>query len=275
MLVPEKNSTIWSGLSKAVPIGVVEGRELSINLAFPSQLSATPRPVVLLIHGGGFVSGSKDDKNRQILKLSELGFVAASVSYALAPDYRFPTALEDIKLAIRFVKANARAFHIDSDRILVSGSSAGGYLAVMAGVTGNDDNFSDYGLYAEFDSTVRAVAAQSAPIGDFRLEKYGNRPSIERLLGSDPPNIKESIPEVSPFSYLDSEDPAFFLSHGDSDIVVPVEMSREFVEALKNLGHSYEYHEVEGGGHSLNRTAPDEARRVFEAYLNFLHAFAQ
>ena len=263
------------GFCEDVPIGNVDGTALSLNIAFPKEPTSTTRPVVVLIHGGGFISGDKASKNRQIKKLATLGFVAVSAEYRLAPEHRFPKAIEDIKLAIRFLKANAKRYHINPERIIVSGSSAGSYLAVMVGVTGNAEGFSDYGLYTEFDDTVRAVAAQSAPIGNYTLEKYRNTATVKRLLGDEGKINFRSLTAMSPVTYLDSNDPPLFLSHGDQDSIVPVDMSREFVKQLDRLGLQYHYHEVEGGTHSLSKSAPQQAREVFKHYIQFLKTWAR
>lgn len=263
------------GLHEDIPIGEIDGVTLSINIAFPEEVTRKPRPVLVLIHGGGFVSGDKDEKNSQIKKLSKLGFVAASDMYRLSPEYKFPAAIDDIKLAIRYLKANAAKYQLDPDRILVSGSSAGSYLAVMVGVTGNSDAFSDHDLYPSFDSSVRAVAAQSGPIGDFTLPKYADRSTVKRLAEPNAKNFNELLSAMSPITYLDSDDPPFFLSHGDEDPVVPVDMSREFVSELRKRAHSFEYHEVRGGTHSFSRSAPRQSKIVFKEYLRFLNKWAE
>ena len=111
--------------------------ELSINISLSETTTIEPRSVVIVIHGGSLIAGDKSSKNQQTLKLSKLGFVSASAMYRLSPEYRFPAAIEDIKLAISFLKANADKYPINPERIIVSGASAGSYLAVMVGVTGN------------------------------------------------------------------------------------------------------------------------------------------
>lgn len=270
----DKNSQNLTGLYQNVVIGMLGGVELSLNIAFPEQTSPEPRPVLMMIHGGGFLKGDKSLNNKRILKMTEHGFVAVSAMYRFAPEHKFPAAIDDIKLAIRFLKAHAADYNINPDRITVSGSSSGSYLAVMAGVTGNSDAFSDHGLYPDFDSSVHAVAAQSAPIADFTREKYSNFRMINRLIDSDSGDREKIVTAMSPITYLDPNDPPFFLSHGDSDPVVPVDMSRDFVLELEKRGHSYEYHEIKGGTHSFNKSAPKQAKSVFTSYLKFLQKWA-
>jgi acetyl esterase/lipase len=271
----EKTSTIQKGLHEDIPIGKIQGVTLSINIALPETTSVKPRPVVLLIHGGGFKSGDKSSKNTQILRLSKIGFVSASAMYRFSPRYRFPAQIEDIKVAIRFLKANAAKYHIDPERIIVSGSSAGSYLAVMVGVTGNSTAFSDHGLYLSYDSSVRAVTAQSSPIADFTLPQYAKRPTAKRLLPLTYADLKTTLSAMSPATYLDAKDPPIFLSHGDADPLVPVEMSREFVSELEKIEHLYEYHEVKGGTHDFISSAPKQAKDVFSSYLKFLNKWSK
>tara|TARA_R110000751_G_scaffold15290_1_gene49255 strand:- start:70950 stop:71795 length:846 start_codon:yes stop_codon:yes gene_type:complete len=263
------------GLHEDIAIGEIDGVKLSINIAFPKTFSKQPRPVLLMIHGGGFLKGDKSQNNKRIQKMTQLGFVAASAMYRFAPEHKFPAALDDIKLAIRFLKANADAYHINPQRIILSGASSGSYLAVMAGVTGNSDAFDDHGLYTEFDSTVHAVAGQSAPIADFRLAKYSGFALIKRLLDTDSGNFQHSLAELSPITYLDPQDPPMFLTHGDADPIVPVEMSREFVQELAKTGHSYEYYELPGGTHSFTQSVPEQAKTAFESYRRFIQKWAK
>lgn len=270
-----KSACLLKGLHKDVPIAQVDGTQLSINIAFPDACNSQPRPVLLFIQGGGFISGDKSSNNRRIKSFTKLGFVAASAMYRLSPEHRFPTQIEDIKLAIRFLKAHAKKYHINPQRIILSGTSAGSYLAVMAGVTGNSNAFTNSGIYSRFDGSVRAVAAQSAPIGNFSLAKYADRPTVNRIFDPNAADRKAALIAMSPITYLDNEDPPFFISHGDADPLVPVDMSREFVFELKNIGHEYEYYEVQGGTHDLSDSAPAQAKEVFAAYINFLQTWAK
>jgi acetyl esterase/lipase len=267
----ENSSNTFTGLKTDIPIGEVDGVTLRINLAFPESKSATPRPVMLMIHGGGLIKGDRSRFNKRISTLATQGIVGASAMYRLAPAHRFPTAIEDIKTAIRFLKANSEKFNLDPDRIIVNGVSAGAYLAVMIGVTGNANGFSHYELYPEYDSTVRAVMAQSPAIGDYTQSKYRGFPIVKRFMNLDVKDTQEALKALSPITYLDSNDPPFFLVHGSSDERVPVSMSREFVAELKALGHEYEYREIEDGKHSLNASRPKKASEVFEASMIFFN----
>ncbi len=264
----------FSGLKTDIPIGEVDGVMLRINIARPEGKSDTARPAIVLIHGGGLIKGNKNLLNKRIKMMAKRGYVAASAMYRLASERPFPAAVEDVKTAVRFLKANAKSLNIDPDRIIASGSSAGGYLAVMLGVTGNAQGFADHGLYSGFDSTVQAVVTHAAPIGDYRLAKYKKYAVVKRFINRDNPDENAALAAISPITYLDSKDPPFFLDHGSADERVPVSMSREFVSALKAIAHTYEYIEVEGGKHSLNASRPEKASEVFRASMAFIDKYA-
>jgi len=274
-LALQQSNQPYTGLHTDIPIGQIEGVNLSINIAFPQTPSATSRPVVLLIHGGGFISGSKDSKNKQIQRFAKQGYVAASAMYRLANVAKFPAQIEDIQLAIRFLKTNANRYNIHPEKIIVSGSSAGSYLAAMAGVAGNSGSFADHGLYSDYSATVRAVAIQSAPVGNLSLPHNQQSKIVSRLISPTDTNLNDTLVAMSPMTYLDKDDPPFFISHGDSDPVVPVEMSREFVAALKDIDHDFIYHEVQGGTHSFKKSAPQQAKTVFAEYLAFIEKWAE
>lgn len=264
----------FTGLQTDIPIGQVDGVMLSINIALPDTDSTEPRPAIVLIHGGGLIRGDKSRFNKRIEAMAERGIVAASVMYRLAPEYRFPAAIEDIKAAIRFLKAHSQEFNLDPERIILSGVSAGGYLATMVGVTGNATEFSDHGIYPNFDSSVRAVISQAGSIADFTRAEYRDFVLVERFINTDEPDRLVALAAMSPIRYLDKNDPPFFLAHGTADERVPVEMTRDFVRELENMGHVFEYIEVEGGKHSLSASRPKQASEVFSASMEFFKKYA-
>ena len=115
-----------------------------------------PYPAIVYINGGGFINANKDGYIQQRLELAEHGYVVASITYRIAPASTFPAPLEDVKSAIRYLRAHADQFHIDSQHIGVMGGSAGGYLAAFAGTTSGTRQF-DSGDNLEQTSDVQAV----------------------------------------------------------------------------------------------------------------------
>ncbi len=121
-------------LQKNVEYSNPDHQHLQLDIALP-QTGAGPFPAVLCIHGGGFRAGTRDGYDGLCRKLAAAGYVAATVTYRLAPKYQFPAAIYDVKAAVRWLRANAKRYHIDPDRIGVTGGSAGGHLAQFLGVT--------------------------------------------------------------------------------------------------------------------------------------------
>ena len=151
---------------ESVPAGVLfeknieysnpDDQHLQLNMARPKE-GTGPFPAVICIHGGGFRAGSREGFNGLCLQLAEKGYVAVTVSYRLAPKYQFPGAVHDVKAAVRWLRANAKKYHIDPDRIGTTGGSAGGHLAQFLGVTSGVKKFEGDGGNAEFSSSVKCV----------------------------------------------------------------------------------------------------------------------
>lgn len=272
----QHNSDITERFMRDVYIGAVDGVQLNANIALPNSERNRKSAAIVLIHGGGFISGSKDKFDRLLSYYAKnLNMIAMAPSYRLAPEYGFPAAIEDIKTSIRFLKANAEKLDLNPDNIIVAGVSSGGYLAIMTAVTGNNDSFSQYGLYTEYDSKIRAAMSQSGPIGDFHNGKYPQVPLLERMFENRSISLEEAQQAVSPSTYLDENDPPMFIVHGDSDPVVPVEMSQDFVNHLKENNLIFEYHEIPSGTHSLSDSVPELASEVREKQLNFIIKYSQ
>src|ERR1041385_8228798 len=123
-----------------------DDQHLLLDMASPKD-GKGPFPAILCIHGGGFRAGDRHGYDGLIKKLAERGYVAVTVEYRLSPKFQFPAAVYDVKAAVRWLRANAKKYRIDPNRIGVTGGSAGGHLAQFLGVTmgikefeGNDGN---------------------------------------------------------------------------------------------------------------------------------------
>ncbi|HEX4613295.1 MAG TPA: alpha/beta hydrolase, partial [Urbifossiella sp.] len=167
--------TFETGIEYANP----DGQHLQLNLARP-KTGAGPFPAVVCIHGGGFRAGKREGYDGLIVKLAQKGYVAATVSYRLAPKYPFPAAVHDTKAAVRWVRANAAKYQIDPDRIGVTGSSAGGHLAQFLGVTGDVAEFEGAGGNPGVSSKVRCVVNVYGP-SDF-TKSYGKSVDAAEVL---------------------------------------------------------------------------------------------
>jgi acetyl esterase/lipase len=172
--VPE-GVTFEVGLEYSNP----DDQHLQLNLARPSKGDG-PFPAVVCIHGGGFRAGDRKGWDGRCIKLAQEGYVAVTVSYRLAPKYQFPAAVYDCKAAVRWLRANARKYHVDPDRIGVTGDSAGGHLALFLGVTGDAKHFEGDGGNPEQSSRVACVVSWYGP-SDF-TKSYGKSKDAAEVL---------------------------------------------------------------------------------------------
>lgn len=226
---------------------------LMLDLYVPAM--ATRAPVVVWVHGGAWRSGSKDKP--PILPLTAKGFAIASVDYRLSPVAAFPAQIHDIKAAIRYLRATAATQGIAADKMGISGGSAGGHLAALAGVTsGVAELEGELGNCRDQSSAVQAIVvfygasnlttivAQSTPHG-----VSVRRPALVRLLGGMPEAKAELARLASPVFHVDQSDPPLLWYHGDQDVQMPINQAHEMVGAYKNVGLKANFEVVYGGAH--------------------------
>src|SRR4051812_36808434 len=145
-----------------IEYSAVGGRQ-TLDIVRPRASSPTPRPAVLLIHGGGFRNGTKESYLALAAKLAEHGYIAATANYRLAPRNQFPAAVQDCKAAVRFLRANAAKYNLDAAHIGALGGSAGGHLVLMLGLTAGVDDFEGSGPNRDQSSAVQAVVDEYGP----------------------------------------------------------------------------------------------------------------
>jgi acetyl esterase/lipase len=219
------------------------------------------RPVLVWIHGGAFRGGDK--KGTIFLPFLELGYVVVSINYRLSPDAPFPAQVEDCKAAIRWLRANARKYYIDPDRIGVWGSSAGGHLAAFLGTSGDVKEF-DKGPNLKYSSRVQAVIDIFGPVDFIKLRaesdtKESPEYMLFRCLIKECP---DKAIKASPLTYISKDDPPFLIIHGDKDEVIPYNQSVLFNEALNRAGIDTTYILVKGKGHSHKDIWDMEQERI-------------
>ncbi len=229
-------------------------------------------PAVVSIHGGSWTRGDKanTDWRNVCMWLASEGFVAASVNYRLVPNAVFPSAIDDVALAVEWLRApeQVERFGIDSARIGAFGGSAGGNLAALLGTRGDGP--------VDAGSRVAAVAELSGPVGLGAAELAADEASlwlrgiIGDYLGCNPDASDANCPQAtdaSPASHADVSDPPVFIGHAESE-VVPLGQSQRFATSLAAAGVPAELAIVPGGEHSIGIL--DEGLRARVAA--FLHA---
>ena len=241
-----------------------------LNLYVPD--ADAPAPLVVLIHGGGFVLNDCESRQAQLFYqyFRDHGYACATVNYRLAAEAAFPAAIEDVKCAIRFLRANAENYGYDATRIAVWGESAGGYLAVMAAVT-NDDEFGGLPFIGQTEPVSAKVDALIDYYGAVELESKAERHAAFAALGV--PGfvvdlaggwLSDAIRDMpwaetcedawmgKPFAELTEEEkqaasPLYYVEknlnaesglyalirHGDADITVPWTQSQKLFDIMK------------------------------------------
>jgi acetyl esterase/lipase len=224
-----------------------------------SSKKAKGVPLIVWIHGGAFLFGSKEGFPAEPIPMDFLleGYAVASINYRLSPEAIFPAQLEDCKAAIRWLRAHADEFGIDSNRIGVWGASAGGNLAALVGTTGELRDF-EVGENLGFSSRVQAVCDFFGPtdflqmdahrLSDGQVHDVPDSPE-SKLVGGPIQENPDKARRVNPITYVTKDAPPFLIVHGTVDRLVPFNQSQLLAAALEAAGAPVKFHPVEGGGH--------------------------
>jgi len=238
----EKNRVFGSG----------GGRDLTCDVYTPEKLG-DPAPVVLLLHGGGWRMGNKNMMEAPALLLASKGYVCVAGEYRLNTESRWPAQIEDVKAAIRWIRAHARELGINPEMICLQGHSAGAHLALHAAGTPNMNSFSGNGGNPGVDESVAAVAVFYAPVR-FSMpgEKLSGASPLRALMGNESGSAKEAK-MASPIEYASADFPPTLLLHGTEDKVVPPSSSMQMYEALTAAKARAELHMLSGLPHGFAR----------------------
>jgi acetyl esterase/lipase len=224
---------------------------------FQPPARETPRPAVIIIHGGGYVGGDRSIGYEAAANLAQAGYIAFNISYRLFNQADgsnpWPAQLDDAQRAVRWVRANAATYGVDPERLGSYGHSSGGTLAAMLGVRETRDN-SDPEL-AEYSSRV-TCAVDLAGDTDLTIPPPPVLASyVEQLyadmLGGTLEEAPEAYRDASPLFHVDEESVPFLVIHGAEDTDVPVEHSRRLVEALHEAGVEVAYLELPEATHDI------------------------
>ncbi|MGV0790830.1 alpha/beta hydrolase fold domain-containing protein [Mycolicibacterium sp. XJ1819] len=245
----------------------------------PKELPVEPAPVLIFVPGGAWVHGSRMLQGYALLShLAEQGWVCLSIDYRVAPHHRWPAHLTDVKTAIAWARANVDKFGGDRNFVTIAGTSAGGHLAALAGLTANHPEMQDE-LAEGSDTSVDAV------IGVYGRYDWEDRSTAERarfmdflervVVGRRSAKHPDIFRMASPIAQVHADAPPFLVIHGSADSVIPVAQARVFVERLRAASRSVvSYVELPGAGHGFDMI--DGARTGSTAtaiglFLNQIH----
>jgi acetyl esterase/lipase len=240
-----------------VVYGRAGGESLKLDLYTPLQ-PAGPRPAVVFIHGGAWCGGAKEEYSKQARAWAERGYVTITVNYRLSPQHQFPAQLEDVKCAVRWLRANAARYQVDSECIGVMGNSAGGHLSLLLAFTEPSDGLEGHGGHPEQSSKVRAVINVAGPT-DLAWPNWPGPTELVMvaLLGGNRTKVPATYKAASPMSYLRPDVPPVLTIHGTTDSIVPFEQAERLHAALAKLGVSSRLETLSGKGHFVDWTPED------------------
>jgi len=236
----------------------------NLDIHLPATEQQSYKPIIIIYGSAWFANNMKGMASQSMGKpLLDAGFAVISINHRSSSDAKYPAQIHDVKAAIRFVRANASKYNLDTSFIGITGFSSGGHLSSLAGTTNGETSYAygditvnlegDLGNYTGTSSKVDAVVDWFGPI-DFDLmencegPKDGNSPEAA-MIGGAPVDKPQMARLLSPNTFIDADDPKFLVIHGDADNVVPHCQSVLFSEQLKEQGLLADFISVPKGGH--------------------------
>lgn len=246
----------------------------------PTRDNAQPWPVAIIIHGGGWIAGKKEERVMEVMPYLQMGFAAVNVEYRMADVSPAPAAVVDCRCALHWVFANAKKYNFDVNRVVVTGGSAGGHLALTTGMltpaagfdkecwTGNDDVWKHEGGTSQ-DPKVAAIVNWFG-ITDVLDEIHGpNTKGYAVIWIGDQPNGDEMAKRVSPINMVSKNTPPILTIHGDHDELVPYTQAVRLKQALDKAGVPNQLYTVAGGNHG--GFSPEEMQKIWATIRQFLN----
>ena len=217
-------------------------------------------PAVIFVTGGGFISANRARMPQLRMHLAESGYCVASINYRTVPNSTFHAPIEDVKSAIRFIKAHSKHFNINPNLVAVIGDSAGGYLTAFAAVTNDSKEFN---VGENLDQSSKIVAAVDL-YGIVDISSVVDFPQMFQALNGTP------IEKTNPINYITEKSAPMLLMHGTADnIVSPIQTDMLF-QALKNAGIEAQRYLIPNANHADDYWLQDE---VFDVIVEFLNHY--
>lgn len=244
-------------------------RPLELDLHLPDDASGAPWPVVLELHGGGWMRGTRREfipgfsDAETFDRITAAGFAVVAADYRLSGEARFPAQLDDVRSALRWLAGNAAAHGCDPGRIVLWGSSAGGTLAALAGL--------------EPDASVRGVVDWFGPSDLVAMEAHTRARGIDapgesredRWIGGWVRDNLDLARAASPVQFVREGAPPFLIAHGAADDDVPPAQSRALHEAMARAGAPSDLHLEPGSAHCWRGSTPASVERLFDNAIEF------
>lgn len=274
-----KSTTTESGLTawENVTYARYGDREMQLDVYAPNDVANgdldEPLPAVLCVHGGGWANGHRAGFRRIAQALAEQGFVAATASYRLSGEAPFPAAIQDVKAAVRYLRANAAEYQLDPNRIGAMGHSAGGHLVALLATSGGIEEFDATGDFRHVSSRVQAAVPMGARTDlmsahNGEITRSENGAIWRQFLRGSQDRSPEVYQAASPFTHLTADDPPMKFLTGELDD--PVTRAEFFRGRASELGVTTDVRVFLGGGHGFFNTKEtfDEVIEEVATFLN-------
>jgi acetyl esterase/lipase len=254
---------MFAPAQRDIPYCVMDGVELKMDMYAPE--GTAKMPAVIFVHGGSWVEGNKSWAVKEGAPvLVRAGLVVFSIDYRLGGKYKFPAMIEDVKCAVRSIRAHAEEYNIDSDHIGAYGGSAGGHLVALLGTADESAGF-DVGEYLEYSSRVQAVADVYGITDLGRMYRLNTVPVMREVF------LESDLARASPINYVSPDDPPFLIVHGANDPVVPIEQSQALYELLLSNKIPARLLVVENGlhGFGVSKDEKPSYKKVLQIIADF------
>jgi acetyl esterase/lipase len=230
--------------------------------------AAKPTPVVFNIHGGGWNHGTKETQTG-FNSWFKMGFAVVNIEYRMFPQATAPAAVEDVRASIMYTVQHAKELNIDPNRIVVTGGSAGGHLALMAGLLQNDNKYDgDYKKIKGY--TIAAIVDKYGPT-DLSTDVAVKGKSVRNWLGPAYVESQKQREAMSPIFYVKKTSPPIYIVHGDSDPTVPYQQSIDLKKKLDEVGVKNQFKTIPGGVHGkFTKEQNTEISKEVAAFLKGL-----
>ncbi|MGJ8652241.1 MAG: alpha/beta hydrolase fold domain-containing protein [Opitutaceae bacterium] len=259
---PQRSAPEGVTTHRDIEFATIEGTSLKLDLYLPKSSDTAP-PLIVWIHGGGWKSGDKANVNPAILRLSGEGYAVASINYRLKDISIHPKNIQDCKGAVRWLRANAATYGYDAERVAVGGSSAGGHLALLLGLSAeNNELEGSVGGNLEQSSAVKAIVDFYGPSDLVTMAKESERFKRAHTF------TEAQVQHASPLTYLSKQAPPLLIFHGDRDGTVPVAQSESIHERYQALGLDSELRIFKDAGHGGTVFSSDTTYQQIQRFLD-------
>ena len=252
-----------------VVYGVENGHENKLDIIYPHDATAAV-PTVIYIHGGGWIFGDKEGAVLEVLPYLQMGWAAVNVEYRMASASKAPAAVEDCRCALRWIFRNAKDYHIDTSRMIVTGHSAGGHLSLTTGMLTEADGLDNNcpSNDGEAQPRVAAIVNWFGPTDVADLIAGVHRKNYAVAWLGSMPDKEEVAHRVSPLTYVRKDNPPIITIHGDGDDVVPYSQAVRLHQALDKAGTPNQLYTVKGGWHG--QFSDEQNHKAYDAIWQFL-----